>query len=113
MNIETNEFDKAITTIEESITPPHTDTLMCSRPRCKCVSSELELVENKILKSLKIIMSEYKNYVNNYEEAVKKEICTNKEMIEAIDHEIDKIKSQIEKGLRISRDWSIYSRFIY
>ena len=35
LNIETNEFDKAITTIEESITPPHTDTLMCSRPRCK------------------------------------------------------------------------------
>ena len=101
MNIETNEFDKAITTIEESITPPHTDTLMCSRPRCKCVSSELELVEDKILKSLKIIMSEYKNYVYNYEEAVKKEICTNKEMIEAIDHEIDKIKSQIEKACEL------------
>lgn len=101
LNIETNEFDKAITTIEESITPPHTDTLMCSRPRCKCVSSELELVEDKILKSLKIIMSEYKNYVNNYEEAVKKEICTNKEMIEAIDHEIDKIKSQIEKACEL------------
>ena len=50
LNIETNEFDKAITTIEESITPPHTDILMCSRPRCKCVSSELELVEDKILK---------------------------------------------------------------
>ena len=100
LNIETNEFDKSITTLGENITP-HTDTLMCSRPRCKCVSSELELVEDKILKSLKIIMSDYKNYINNYEEAVKKEICTNKEMIEAIDHEMDKIKSQIEKACEL------------
>lgn len=101
LNIETNEFDKAVTTIECSINPVHPDTLICSRPRCECVSSDLELVENKILESLKIIMSEYKNYVNNYEEAVKKEIFTNKEMIEALDHEIEKVKSQIEKACEL------------
>lgn len=101
LNIETNEFDKAIITMKEYIPQPHADTLMCSRPRCKCVSSELELVEDKIITSLSIILSEYKNYVNNYEEEVKKEICTNKEMIEIIDHEINKIKIQIERACEL------------
>ena len=101
LNIETTEFDKAVTTLEESITPAHADTLMCSRPRCKCVSSDLELVETKILQTLKIIKEDYKKYVDNYEEEVKKEIRDNKEIIQVIDNEIDKVNSQIEKACEL------------
>lgn len=101
LNIETNEFDESITTFDESIKPAHVDTLMCSRPRCKCVSSELSLVEDKILKSLKIIMSEYKNFVDNYEVEIKKEIKDNKKIIQAIDNEIDKVNLQIEKACEL------------
>lgn len=101
LNIETTEFDKAMTTIEESITPPHADTLICSRPRCKCVSSDLELVEERILKTLKIIKEEYKTYINNYEEVIKQEISNNKDLIELIDHEIDKTHLQIEKACEL------------
>lgn len=101
LNIETTEFDKAMTTIEESITPPHADTLICSRPRCKCVSSDLELVEERILKTLKIIKEEYKTYINNYEEVIKEEISNNKDLIELIDHEIDKTNLQIEKACEL------------
>lgn len=96
LNIDTTEFDKAVTTLEESITPEHADTLMCSRPRCKCVASDLSLVEDRILKTLKIIKEDYKIYINNYEEEVKKEINNNKELIEIIDREIEKNKQQLE-----------------
>ena len=74
---------------------------MCSRPRCKCVSSDLELVETKILQTLKIIKEDYKKYVDNYEEEVKKEIRDNKEIIQVIDNEIDKVNSQIEKACEL------------
>lgn len=101
LNIESTEFDKAVTTLEESITPEHADTLMCSRPRCKCVASDLSLVEDRILKTLKILKEDYKIYINNYEEEVKKEINNNKELIEIIDREIDKNKQQLETACEL------------
>lgn len=101
LNIDTTEFDKAVTTLEESITPEHADTLMCSRPRCKCVASDLSLVEDRILKTLKIIKEDYKIYINNYEEEVKKEINNNKELIEIIDREIEKNKQQLETACEL------------
>lgn len=97
LNIKTTEFDKAITTFEETGSQRRPDILMCSRPRCKCVASDLDLVEDRILKSLKIIKEEYKTYINNYEEEVKKENTINKDMLITIEREIDKIKLQIEK----------------
>lgn len=101
LNIESTEFDKAVTTLEESITPEHADTLMCSRPRCRCVASDLSLVEDRILKTLKILKEDYKIYINNYEEEVKKEINNNKELIEIIDREIDKNKQQLETACEL------------
>lgn len=98
LNIESTEFDQAVTTLEESITPEHADTLMCSRPRCKCVASDLELVEDRILKTLKIIKEDYKIYINNYEEEIKKEISNNNNLLEIVDREIDNTKSQLEKA---------------
>lgn len=98
LNIESTEFDQAVTVLEESITPEHADTLMCSRPRCKCVASDLELVEDRILKTLKIIKEDYKIYINNYEEEVKKEISNNNNLLEIVDHEIDNTKNQLEKA---------------
>lgn len=101
LDIDTTEFDKAVTTLEESITPEHADTLMCSRPRCKCVASDLSLVEDRILKTLKIIKEDYKIYINNYEEEVKKELNNNKELIEIIDREIEKNKQQLETACEL------------
>ena len=101
LNIDTTEFDKAVTTLEESITPEHADTLMCSRPRCKCVASDLSLVEDRILKTLKLLKEDYKIYINNYEDEVKKEINNNKELIEIIDREIDKNKQQLETACEL------------
>ena len=101
LNIKTTEFDQAITTFKKDINPVHEDTLMCSRPRCKCVSSDLELVETKILQSLKVIKEDYKLYIDNYKEAIHKEINNNNKIIQMIDSEIDKINLQIEKACEL------------
>lgn len=101
LNIKTTEFDESITTFVEDITPAHEDTLICSRPRCKCVSSDLSLVEDRLLKALKLLLKEYIKYVDNYEVTVKKEISSNKELIDVIDKEIDKTKAQIEKACEL------------
>ena len=101
LNIETTEFDEAITTFIEDITPPHSDMLLCSRPRCKCIGSDLELVEDSLLNALKVLLNDYIRYVENYEEEVKKETKTNNELLEILDKEIDKVKLQLEKACEL------------
>ncbi len=101
LNIETTEYDKSIKTVKNRVNPPHKDTLMCSKPRCQCVASNLELVEDRIIKSLLAIKEDYKKYIDNYEEEVRKEIKTNNDLIEVIDHEVDKVKLQLEKACEL------------
>ena len=61
----------------------------------------MELVETKILQTLRSIKEDYKLYIDNYKEAVQKEINNNKEVIQVIDNEIDKVNSQIEKACEL------------
>lgn len=101
LKIETAEFDEAITTIEESITPCHADTLICSKPHCKCVSSDLEIVEDKIISGLNLLLKEYIRYTDDYKETIKTEISNNNNLIESINKEIDKIHKQIETACEL------------
>ena len=48
-----------------------------------------------------MIKKEYDLYINNYEEEVKKEITNNNELIEIINHEIDKVKIQLERACEL------------
>ena len=98
LNIKTAEFDKPITTFIEVINAPHQDTLLCNRPRCKCVGSDLELVEDRLLNALKILLNDYIRYVDNYEEEIKKETKRNNELLEILNKEIEKTKQQLEKA---------------
>ncbi len=70
LKIETNKFDKSIMTYEKP--KIQKDTLMCSLPHCKTVSSELDLVEDRLIKALEQKLSDYIYYVDNYEEVIKK-----------------------------------------
>lgn len=101
LNIKTDEFDKAITTFKEVPENVHKDTLICSKLRCECVSSDLDLVEKKILESLAELEIDYKYYINNYEKEIKKQIDTNKDLLDIINSKIDKCKMQIEKACEL------------
>ena len=44
----------------------HEDTLLCTTPNCPNTSSNLSVVESEILRTLKLKVEEYKNYITNY-----------------------------------------------
>lgn len=101
LSIKTDEFDKAITTFEDIPEAPHKDTLICSKLRCECISSDLDLVEKKILESLANLLIDYKYYINNYEKEIKKQIDTNKDLLDIINNKIDRCNMQIEKACEL------------
>lgn len=98
INITTDEFDKAITTY---IKPPNQkDTLMCSTNYCGNVSSELEIVEHRLIAYLEAILGEFNNYIDNYEEEIKKEARTNEKALKQIDNKIEKLNKSLKNALR-------------
>jgi hypothetical protein len=98
INIKTDEFDQAITTFEKP--PIQNDTLMCSANFCDNVSSELILVENRLISSLNQILSDFNNYIDNYEEEIKKELKNNSRLLSQIDNKIEKLNRSLKNALR-------------
>lgn len=96
LGIKDNKFDKEITTYTPKI--QQRDTLICVTPFCDNVSSELELIEKRLIQSLELKLKEYKYFVNNYEEVIKKEIKNNEKNLIRIDKDIDKYKKLLEKS---------------
>jgi len=64
-------------------------TLICKTIGCKCVSSDLTLVEDRVIELLKKELNSYKQFLDNYEEEIK--TSTN-----AIDKKINKIDKELE-----------------
>lgn len=75
----------------------HEDTLICSSPKCKCVGSDLFLVEKNIIENIKEIRDTFNSYITNYEEEVKKELINNTNMMNYYDKEIIKNQNQFDK----------------
>lgn len=71
--------------------------LMCSTQNCNTVSSEYDLVENKIIDSLKIILKDLTVYIENYEKDIKPKQNDNTEAIIFIDKQIEKNNKQLKK----------------
>lgn len=90
------EFDEAITTFEEKEVS-HCDMLLCRTHNCKNVASDLELVEDKVIKTLEIILDDYTEYFDNYCEKIKNDIRTSTQSIELIDNKILSIRQRVEK----------------
>lgn len=79
------------------------DTLMCPIPGCN-VSSDLKLVENKILAELSKIIS---NYETDYEDEIQNNVPDFDMIIQNIEQEIKKYKLQLEKV------YDLFERGIY
>ena len=101
LNIPASEYDSQITSFEIKSSLPHEDTLLCSRPHCKCVGSDLSLVEKRILDSLKTIKKEFQIYISDYEETIKKEETDNILLRQVIEKEIAKVNKQKEKACEL------------
>lgn len=98
LNITTNEFDKSIITYEKP--KNQSDTLMCSTNYCNNVSSELNIVEHRLITYLNVILSNFNNYVDNYEREIIKEVKNNEKTLKQIDNKIEKLNKSLKNALR-------------
>lgn len=88
------------------------DTLYCKTARCKTVGSDLHLVEERLIDSLRNVLKEYKNYVDNYNEEYKKEINKNDNLMTIIDNELNKANNKLEKCYDLLEDGT-YTKDIF
>lgn len=75
------------------------ETLICNTIGCKCVSSDLNLVENRVIELLKNKLSNYKYYVANYEEEYESDSKDFIKKIDKIDKELNQLKEDLQNAL--------------
>ena len=73
-------------------------TLICSTSQCKNVSSDLSIVENRIIKELETILSKFNDISDNYEDKNAHIIEGKKQQLNALNKEIEKLNKQLEKA---------------
>lgn len=79
----------------------HDDVLLCKNKYCDNVSSNLNLVEKKLLTSLEEQLNEFYYYVKNYEKEYIKSTKNYNIQISKIDNEISKLKKQLIKACEL------------
>ena len=95
LQITDNRFDKAVTVFEDVKKP---ETISCSGHRCENVSSNLNIVEIKLLEQVKFKLNNYRNYLDNYAEEIVKKANTAKKASENIDKKIAMIERQLKNA---------------
>lgn len=73
--------------------------LMCNNINCKCVSSNLKYVEDRIIELLKSELAGYKYYVANYEQEHDSNVSIIKKQLKKIDKELDAIQEDLQNSL--------------
>lgn len=111
LNINTDEFDQAITIFKKNDVP-HIDTLICTKHGCTNISSDLILVEKKVIDMLKVILIDYKDYVDNYETKIKQETQTNNETLKIINKNLEMQKKKLD-NLCDLLETGIYSKELF
>lgn len=94
LNINTTEFDKAITTYESNLIEPHEDTLICPKAHCTNIGSNLALVEQETIKALQEYISSQKELLATYNPAEEDDNV----MFVSLSKELDKYNKQLDKA---------------
>lgn len=74
-------------------------TLICKTIGCKCVSSDLYLVEDEIIECIKNRLDSYKYYLGNYEEEIKSSTNIIEKELRKIDKELKLLKDDLHNAL--------------
>jgi hypothetical protein len=74
-------------------------TLICATIGCKNVSSDLDLVEKRVIELLERELKDYKYYVLNYEEEIKNSTASLTKAVEKIDKELASLKADLQNAL--------------
>lgn len=97
LNINTTEFDKAITTYESNLIEPHEDTLICPKAHCTNIGSNLALVEQETIKALQEYISSQKELLATYNPAEEDDNV----MFVSLSKELDKYNKQLDKAYEL------------
>lgn len=97
LNINTTEFDKAITTYESNLIEPHEDTLICPKAHCTNTGSNLALVEQETIKALQEYISSQKELLATYNPAEEDDNV----MFVSLSKELDKYNKQLDKAYEL------------
>lgn len=97
LNINTTEFDKAITTYESNLIEPHEDTLICPKAHCTNIGSNLALVEQETIKALQEYISSQKELLDTYNPAEEDDNV----MFVSLSKELDKYNKQLDKAYEL------------
>lgn len=97
LNINTTEFDKAITTYESNLIEPHEDTLICPKAHCTNIGSNLVLVEQETIKALQEYISSQKELLATYNPAEEDDNV----MFVSLSKELDKYNKQLDKAYEL------------
>ena len=104
LNIQTDEFDKSLLTFQDNKNNTINNLLICKTPYCHNIGSDIELVENEIIKGLKSIYQDYVIFINNYEKEALQEEKEKKYTYNIINEEIDKVQKQLDKACELVED---------
>lgn len=88
------------------------DTLICRTSGCENISSELKLVEDKVLKLLETKLKKYKFYVSNYEIEYTKQAKDKTIILNLLDKDIKKLEIQYSKACELL-EVGVYTIEIY
>lgn len=97
LNINTTEFDKAITTYESNLIEPHEDTLICPKAHCTNIGSNLAFVEQETIKALQEYISSQKELLATYNPAEEDDNV----MFVSLSKELDKYNKQLNKAYEL------------
>lgn len=95
LQIEDDRFDKAVTEFEEVTKEPN---LVCSGHKCSNISSNLSVVENKVLDLIRAKFDDYTYFLDNYEQEITKKVASAKDSIERIDKQITMKEKQLKNA---------------
>lgn len=91
-------------------------TLICKTIGCKCVSTDLDLVELRVIELLHQELSDYKYFIENYEKENKSNAKTYERQIKKIDKELTALQADLQNALinynrnKITEDEYIFLR---
>jgi hypothetical protein len=74
-------------------------TLICKTIGCKCVCSDLDLVEQKVVELLHQELNNYKYFIANYEKENKNNAKTYEKQIKKIDKELTALQDDLQNAL--------------
>ena len=97
LEIDSDEWDERITTYIDP--PPLNDMLLCTNQNCDMIGSCLQRIEREILNDLKVQLSNFKYYINNYEKEIIKEQVDKQKTIARINNKIKGLRDEL-KNLR-------------